>query len=153
MILLEKISQSGKINNDLLNSLNEISFYNLEHPKSLGVEWLENKLFPIIDSFEISIEDILRTVVEHIAIQISIHLKGNNLKILATGGGVKNKFLMDRIKLVSKQSFETISEDITDFKEALIFGFLGVLKIRNENNCLKSVTGAYKDHSSGIIFE
>lgn len=148
-----KISQSGKINNDLLNSLNEISFYNLEHPKSLGVEWLENKLFPIIDSFEISIEDILRTVVEHIAIQISIHLKGNNLKILATGGGVKNKFLMHRIKKVSKQSFETISEDITDFKEALIFGFLGVLKIRNENNCLKSVTGAYKDHSSGIIFE
>lgn len=75
------------------------------------------------------------------------------MKILATGGGVKNKFLMHRIKKVSKQSFETISEDITDFKEALIFGFLGVLKIRNENNCLKSVTGAYKDHSSGIIFE
>tara|TARA_B100001778_G_C18590884_1_gene632236 strand:- start:1312 stop:2427 length:1116 start_codon:yes stop_codon:yes gene_type:complete len=148
-----KISQSGKINNNLLISLNKISFYNLKYPKSLGVEWLENKLFPIIDSFNISVEDILRTFVEHIAIQISNHLKGNNLKILATGGGVKNIFLMERIKKISKKNFEIISEDITDFKEALIFGFLGVLKIRNENNCLKSVTGASKDHSSGVIFK
>ena len=75
------------------------------------------------------------------------------MRILVTGGGVKNKFLMGRIKKLSNQNFETISEKITDYKEALIFGFIGVLKIRNENNCLKSVTGAYEDHSSGVIFE
>ena len=148
-----KISQNGKINNNLLKSLNQISYYNSKHPKSLGIEWVENIIFPLVDSHNLSVEDILRTFVEHIAIQISDNLKGVNLKILITGGGVKNKFLMERITKSSKQNFETISEKITHYKEALIFGFLGVLKIRNENNCLKSVTGANIDHSSGVIFE
>ena len=148
-----QISKSGNLNKNLLKTLNEISYYNLTHPKSLGLEWVENKMFPLIDSFKISVEDILRTLVEHIAIQISKNLKGNNLKILISGGGIKNKFLMNRIKELSEQNLEIISENITDFKEALIFGFLGVLRIRNENNCLKSVTGANIDHSSGKIFQ
>ena len=80
-------------------------------------------------------------------------MKGDDLRILVSGGGVKNKFLMERIKRLSNHNFETISENITDYKEALIFGFLGVLKIRNENNCLKSVTGVSVSHSSGIIFD
>ena len=148
-----QISKSGNINKNLLKSLNKISYYNLTNPKSLGLEWVENKIFPLIDSFRISIEDILRTFVEHIAIQISNNLRGDNLKILVTGGGVKNKFLVERIKELSKKNLEIISENITDYKEALIFGFLGVLRIRDEINCLKSVTGASIDHSSGIIFE
>jgi len=148
-----KISKSGKINYNLLKLLNQIPFYNLTYPKSLGIEWVENKIFPLIDSHNLSVEDILRTFVEHIAIQISNNLKGVNMRILVTGGGVKNKFLMQRIKKISNHNFETISEKIINYKEALIFGFLGVLKIRNENNCLKSVTGACEDHSSGLIFE
>ena len=123
------------------------------HPKSLGIEWVENTIFPLIDSNNLSVENILRTYVEHIAIQISNNLKGDDLRILVSGGGVKNKFLMERIKKLSNHNFETISEKITDYKEALIFGFIGVLKIRNENNCLNSVTGAYEDHCSGVIFE
>jgi len=148
-----QISKSGNINKNLIKSLNEILYYNLTHPKSLGLEWVENKIFPLIDSFKISVEDILRTYVEHIAIQISKNLEGDNLKILISGGGVKNKFLIKRIKELSNKNLEIISEDITDYKEALIFGFLGVLRIRNENNCLKSVTGANIDHSSGVIFQ
>ena len=147
-----KISENGKTNNNLLKSLNQLSYYNSNHPKSLGIEWVENTIFPLIDTYNLSVEDILRTFVEHIAIQISDNLKGINLRILITGGGVKNKFLMKRIKKLSNHNFETISENITDYKEALIFGFLGVLKIRNEKNCLKSVTGANVDHSSGVIF-
>ena len=148
-----KISQNGKINSNLLKSLNQISYYNSMHPKSLGIEWVENTIFPLIDSNNLSVENILRTYVEHIAIQISDNLKGDDLRILVSGGGVKNKFLMERIKKLSNHNFETISEKITDYKEALIFGFIGVLKIRNENNCLNSVTGAYEDHCSGVIFE
>jgi len=147
-----KISENGKTNINLLKSLNQLSYYNSNHPKSLGIEWVENTIFPLIDTYNLSVEDILRTFVEHIAIQISDNLKGINLRILITGGGVKNKFLMKRIKKLSNHNFETISENITDYKEALIFGFLGVLKIRNEKNCLKSVTGANIDHSSGVIF-
>ena len=148
-----RISESGKINNNLLKSLNQISYYNSNHPKSLGIEWVENTIFPLIDSYNLSVEDILRTFVEHITIQISDNLKGDDLRILVSGGGVKNKFLMERIKRLSNLNFETISENIIDYKEALIFGFLGVLKIRNENNCLRSVTGASVSHSSGVIFD
>ena len=148
-----KVSETGKINNNLLKSLNQITYYNSNHPKSLGIEWVENTIFPLIDSYNLSVEDILRTFVEHIAVQISENLKGDDLRILVSGGGVKNKFLMERIKRLSNQNFETISENIIDYKEALIFGFLGVLKIRNENNCLSSVTGASVSHSSGVIFD
>ena len=148
-----RISKSGKIDQALFDSLNGISYYGLEPPKSLSIEWVENKIFPLINSFSISINDILRTFVEHIAFQISNNLKASDLKVLATGGGVRNKFLMSRINKLSKNNFTSISENLIDYKEALIFGFLGVLKIRNEINCLKSVTGAKIDHSSGVIFE
>ncbi len=148
-----RISESGQINKDLLESLNSISYYNSKYPKSLSIEWVENKIFPIINSFKISVNDILRTFVEHVAHQISNNLNENNIKLLVTGGGAKNGFLINRIKKLSNINFELESENITDYKEALIFGFMGVLKIRNEINCLKSVTGASKNHSSGIIFE
>ena len=148
-----RISKSGQINNDLLQSLNSITYYNMQYPKSLSIEWVENKIFPIINSFNIQVKDILRTFVEHIAIQINNNLHKSKPKLLITGGGAKNDFLMSRIKRISGIDFELVSENIIDYKEAIIFGFLGVLKIRNENNCLKSVTGASHDHCSGVIFE
>ena len=146
----EKIQQ---INNDLLQSLNSITYYNMQYPKSLSIEWVENKIYPIINSFNIQVKDILRTFVEHIAIQINNNLHKSKPKLLITGGGAKNDFLISRIKRISGIDFELVSENIIDYKEAIIFGFLGVLKIRNENNCLKSVTGASHDHCSGVIFE
>ena len=73
--------------------------------------------------------------------------------VLLSIQGKKVTIQFKRIKKISNQNFETISKNIIDYKEALIFGFLGVLKIRNENNCLKSVTGANEDHSSGVIFQ
>ena len=130
-----------------------IPYYNQTYPKSLGIEWVENNLYPIINSFKISIPDILCTYIEHISLQISKNINDSNATFLFTGGGVKNKFLILKLKEKLKIHFELQSEEIIDFKEALIFGFLGVLKIRNENNCLKSVTGAEKDHSSGVIFQ
>ena len=39
-----------------------------------------------------------------------------------------------------------------EFKEALIFALLGILKLENQVNVLASVTGAKNDHSSGDIF-
>ncbi|HIC32650.1 MAG TPA: anhydro-N-acetylmuramic acid kinase, partial [Flavobacteriaceae bacterium] len=70
-----------------------------------------------------------------------------------TGGGTYNDFLVERIKALTNNQIVIPSKEIIEFKEALIFGFLGVLKLREENNCLASVTGASKDHSSGNIFK
>ena len=108
-------------------------------------------MFPIIDKFNLTTETILRTCVEHFAIQIANNIDDDN-KVLFTGGGVYNGFLMERIKTLSQANICIPDAKLIEFKEALIFGFLGVLKLRNENNCLASVTGAKKDHSSGEIY-
>ena len=148
-----KIASTGKINNKLLDKLNVLEFYNQEFPKSLGLEWVRDTIIPLIDSFKLPIKDILRTFVEHIAIQISkeINIK-ENAKVLITGGGAFNLFLMQQIKTQTNNKIIIPSKEIIEYKEALIFGFLGVLKLRHEVNCLSSVTGASKNHSSGKIF-
>jgi len=110
-------------------------------------------MIPLIMSFNIKVKDVLRTFVEHVAMQISKELKmKQNASVLITGGGAYNAYLISRIKFYNNQNIVLPTDDIIEFKEALIFGFLGVLKIRGENNCLHSVTGASRSHSSGKIF-
>lgn len=146
-----QLAEKGKVNQTLLSELNRLDFYNEKPPKSLGLEWVELIIFPLIDSFKLNIEDILRTYVEHIAFQISKVLTSEGKEALVTGGGVYNEFLISRIKRLSKSKIIVPQNEIVEFKEALIFGLLGVLKARNEVNCLKSVTGASHNHSSGNI--
>ncbi len=148
-----KIASSGTVNSNLLDRLNALEFYKKNYPKSLGLEWVDNTIFPLINSFQIEIKDILRTFVEHIAIQISSELNTkDNASVLITGGGVFNSFLIERIQSITKNRIVIPSSKIIEYKEALIFGFLGVLKLRSEVNCLASVTGAKHNHSSGKIF-
>ncbi len=145
------MASSGKVHQGLLNSLNELSFYDEMPPKSLGLEWVQKKIFPLIDSFDLGVGDILRTFVEHTAIQISTALQKKESQVLITGGGVFNDFLIERLTYYSDARIIIPSKEIIEFKEALVFGLLGVLKDRNEVNCLSSVTGASHDHSSGKI--
>lgn len=145
------IAKSGEIDESLLYQLNNIDYYSETPPKSLGLEWVNSIIMPILEQFKLSEEHILRTFIEHIAIQIAKAFKSGS-KVLFTGGGTFNDFLLERIK--AQKDFELVrpSEVIIEFKEALIFGLLGVLKLRGEVNCLSSVTGADFDHSSGVIY-
>lgn len=147
------IALKGTICSPLLDKLNSLDFYAIHHPKSLGQEWVQENMYPIIDSYKLNIYCILRTVLEHSAFQISNVVKGNNLKNgLFTGGGVYNTFLINRIKSLSNQEIVKTTAEIIEFKEALIFGFLGVLKLKGIPNCLSSVTGASCDHASGYVY-
>ncbi|MFV0541789.1 MAG: anhydro-N-acetylmuramic acid kinase [Aestuariibaculum sp.] len=148
-----KIAATGSINPNLLKALNTIAFYAKKPPKSLGLEWVETTVFSLIESFNLMVKDILRTFVEHIAYQLALEInKKSKASVLVTGGGVYNTFLMQRLTHYTQNTIVVPNSDIVEFKEALIFGFLGVLKLENQNNCLKSVTGASKNHSSGKIF-
>jgi anhydro-N-acetylmuramic acid kinase len=148
-----QISKTGNSNDELLNELNSLDFYQKKHPKSLGFEFVKEVILPIIESYEISIQDKLRTYTEHIAIQIALALPKKEGTMLTTGGGAYNDFLMERIQFyLPKMNVIIPSKKILEFKEALIFALLGVLKIRGEVNALQSVTGAKYDHSSGIIY-
>lgn len=149
------LAKSGKVNSELLLKLNELDYYQKKKPKSLGREWLEKYFIPVIDSEIISTEDKLATVAEHVAYQISRVMldKSKSGTLLITGGGANNKFL---IKIISDRlpAYQIIipSQSLVDFKEALVFAFLGVLKVEGKINTLHSVTGAVKDSSGGVIF-
>lgn len=147
------IAKTGKINIALLKKLNTLAYYKQKPPKSLGYEFLAETIFPLINSFQLKTADILATVTEHIAIQIAQNIKNNKkTKVLVTGGGAYNNFLIERLQQYSNANFVIPCKELIEFKEALIFALLGYLKNNNEINCLKSVTGASKNHSSGLIY-
>ncbi len=145
-----KLASEGIINKQLLKALNDLPFYQKTPPKSLGLEWVQEHIFPLIGRLEKDIPSILATFVEHIAMQIGEIIYQNN-SVLVTGGGFFNTFLIDRIQFYGKNTIPVVDEKLINYKEALIFSFLGLLKLENKINCLKSVTGALKNHSSGVI--
>lgn len=148
-----KIASSGKVDSNLLNELNALDYYKKSFPKSLGFEFVKEIVLPLIEKYSISIEDKMHTFTEHIALQTSLALPNKTGKILITGGGAYNDFLIERMQFHLPKIEIIIPDNKTlEFKEALIFGLLGVLKLRNEINVLSSVTGAKMDHSSGIIY-
>jgi len=145
-----KISASGKVDAELLKQLHSVAFNHLLAPKSLGIEYIENHYFPLLQASALTIEDQMRTVVEYIAQSIVANIKPGSL--LVTGGGAKNSFLIERIKFNFKNGEVVVPEAaVVDFKEAIIFAFLGVLRYLNLPNCLASVTGAKYDCSGGVI--
>lgn len=150
-----KLASKGEINKTLFSKLNKI-YSGLEKKRpSLGREIFENKFQPLLDDKRISTEDKLRTFTESAARQIVASVKkyGRNKTVLCSGGGAFNSFLIYRmVELAADEiTFVIADEDVINFKEAIVFAFLGVLRIRNEANCLKSVTGASQNSSSGIM--
>ncbi|PKP33701.1 MAG: anhydro-N-acetylmuramic acid kinase [Bacteroidetes bacterium HGW-Bacteroidetes-17] len=147
-----QMALKGKINSELLKTLNNISYYHIDPPKSLSREWFESEFLSILLKFPISNYDLLHTITEHIAFQISnsfrIKEKG---KVLITGGGAHNAYLMQRIQALTNLNIEIPDHDLVDFKEAVVFAFLGILRMRDEVNCLGSATGAKHDSCGGII--
>ena len=148
------LSKKGRINIDLLNKLNKISFYRKIGPKSLGIEFVNSKVLPLIEKFSLKPEDVLITFIEHISHQINRTISEfSKNKMLITGGGTYNKTLIDSIKIKVKCELVLPEKKIIDFKEAMIFAYMGLLKSEGKINCLKSVTGAIKDHSTGKVFK
>ncbi len=143
-------AKRGQIIADLLEQLNKLDYYTQTPPKSLGKEWVEHYVLPLISPFD-NYYDVLRTFTEHIAIQLGRVLNTPNSKTLVTGGGAYNHFLIERIKTHSRSEIIIPDATIVEFKEAIIFGFLGYLKVNKKINILSSVTGACKDSSAGLI--
>ena len=160
-----QLACNGEVDMDLLKRLNRHPFYGQLPPKSLGREFFETYQKGLLDDCgtagrettglrHLSVDDMLATFVEHIALQIALgvsHLpKG---KILVTGGGARNQFLMERLQ--ARSSHEVVIPDkmTVDYKEALVFAFLGLLKLEGKINVLASVTGAESDSCSGQIWK
>lgn len=144
-----QIARTGHINLELLSQLNQLEYYKRSFPKSLGTEWLNQYFSPMV-SVDLGAEDKITTVTEHIADQISSVLNSFDIrKALITGGGAKNSFLIERIQTKTRADIHLPNVNIIDFKEALIFGFLGCLHQLKRPNTLASVTGSDKDVTGG----
>lgn len=146
-----KIASKGTLIPEWLENLNKIAFYSQLPPKSLGLEWVQKHIFPYLNKSNHKVEDLLHTFTEHVAQQLTQNFEENS-NVLITGGGAYNKYLIQRIKSLKNLEIIIPEKQLIEYKEALVFGLLGVLKLRGEINCLKSVTGAKTDHSSGVIF-
>lgn len=141
-----KIAQNNKINQELLTKLMGVGFKNI----SLSTETYLKYILPIVESTNESIENKIATLTEYTALKIGQSITGNS-KVLLTGGGALNTHLVNRITELTSAQIIVPSKEIIEFKEAIIFGFLGVLKMENIPNCLSSVTGASRDNIGGII--
>lgn len=156
-------ARKGKVDVNLLNALNNLEFSKRPFPKSIGKEYFENNVAPLFNKSPLSDEDKLSTCCEHIAVQLKNNLSKVTLnqkqkinstpKILVTGGGAYNDFLIELFRKNLTAEIIIPQKKIIEFKEALIFAFLGVLRFRGEVNVLSSVTGAKRDSCSGAIYK
>jgi len=155
-----RIARSGSVIPLMLEEFNGLDYYAQQIPKSLGFEWFEERVVPIIDKYAMShaYEDMLCTSVQHIAIQVLDHInrfaEQKSGTLMVSGGGALNVYLMDVLREQLLPNIELIipDSDIIEYKEAIVFALMGAMKVVGECNILSSVTGADKDSIAGIIY-
>ena len=149
------IAAKGSVNPGMLTKLDKVYERLRSKRPSLGREIFEAQILPILNTKSVSTEDKMRTLVESAAREIAgaVVSRTEVAKVLCTGGGTFNAFFVsclldhcsDRAALIIPE------ESVVKFKEALVFAFLGVLRVMQQPNCLKSVTGARSDSSGGVL--
>jgi anhydro-N-acetylmuramic acid kinase len=158
-----KLSGSGQVNDDLLKELNSSAYFEGQYPKSLNAELVRQMIGPAMANQHVTTKDKLATACEHVALQVGSEMhriyrrEGWNQKpdhkLLVTGGGAFNKHLIGRLRAHSPISVEAPTPELIKFKEAIVMGLLGVLRMENQVNCLAQVTGARKDTIGGVVHE
>ena len=156
-----QLAASGAADQSLLREFNGLDYYGASYPKSLGYEWVRDYLIRPLETSSLPLPDRLATVTHHATQQIARNLqeltkdKGQSVaRVLVTGGGAFNDYFMQCLRQYSGKVITYVIPDaqLVSFKEALVFALLGVLRIRDEVNCLSSVTGAAHDHSAGVVY-
>ena len=146
-----QMAASGTINTAILSALEALDFYKQTGAKSIGREWCETHFMPYFEAD--SPENLLATFTEHAALRIAAVLQNNQLHtLLVTGGGAYNSHLLNRLALHSKAKLTVPDSQTVEFKEALIFAYLGYLRLHEQVNTLSSVTGAARDSVGGAVY-
>lgn len=154
-------AQQGRLLPELFEALNTLAYYQIKAPKSLNNSFGTETVLGVITQSKGSTEDLLHTYCEHIAHQIAESLRQtanplpNEARLLATGGGACNTYLMERIQVHLAPLgiiVECASPELIHYKEALAMALIGVLRWREENNVLASVTGASRDSIGGALW-
>lgn len=153
-----ELARSGSINLNMLDRLNGLKYYLLPHPKSIGYEWFVEEVAPIVDITDDTTENLLYTSIHHICEKVTQQVKQNSSQtsssLFVTGGGALNDFLIELLQEKLGKTVQVIvpEKELIEFKEALVFALMGALRVAQEINVLKSVTGAKRNSSSGVIY-
>ncbi|MFS4492303.1 anhydro-N-acetylmuramic acid kinase [Maribacter sp. 2308TA10-17] len=153
-----ELAASGRINQNMLDKLNGLKYYLLPHPKSIGYEWFVEEVVPIVDITDDSVENLLHTSIHHICEKVAQQVKLNSSKeessLFVTGGGALNHFLVKVLQEKLEENTKVVvpEKELIEFKEAVVFALMGALRVEQEINVLKSVTGAKRDSSSGVLY-
>lgn len=156
-----QLAATGSIDETLLKALNELEYYRMPYPKSLSNDFGTGVVYPLLKNLQTA--NGLRTMVEHVVTQISAAIQNclttyaqpGDHKLLVTGGGAHNTFLIECLQAALQPAgVELIASDnnIVDYKEAIIMALIGVLRWREENNVLASVTGASRSSIGGAVW-
>lgn len=159
-------ASQGTIDQTLLEQAANFDFYTQAYPKSLGNEWIRQHILPLYLAASSSWQDKLATACEHIAIEIANCIQQilqkesptkETYKVLVTGGGAFNQYLMETINAYCNQhhNIELFLPDasIINFKEALLMALLGVMRMEKKPNSLKTITGAKKNTINGAVYQ
>lgn len=159
-------ARAGQVLPDLLTQAAQFDFYHQPYPKSLGNGWIQQEVLPLYKAATGSWQDKLATACEHTAICIADALqqiieqeqlpKEQTFRVLTTGGGTFNNYLLESIQAYCERSYNIEihrpSEELIAYKEALLMALLGVLRLEGQPNSLKSVTGAQRNTVNGAIY-
>ncbi len=147
-----QLGKKGKVHKPLLDQLNSLDYYSQEPPKSLSDHWFYDEFLQAVEAHKIEIVDKLATVYHHIAWQIARVVNQEQGRVLITGGGTKNKYLLELIKSQVKNEVIIPKPLLVDFKEAMVFAFLGLLRWLGWENVFSPVTGARRNSISGAVY-
>ncbi|XP_050416356.1 anhydro-N-acetylmuramic acid kinase [Patella vulgata] len=159
-----QIASMGVVKIDLLKQLDELDYYKMEPPKSLGMEWIIQHIFPLLDDTVYTIQDLMRTFLQHVVNKITEACVGNlypkeddhNCTVLITGGGAFNKYFVEILTSKLHEhgiELQETDEETINYKEALLFAFLGLRCLLGLENTCSDVTGSSRDSISGSIHQ
>lgn len=149
-------ARRGTVITAMLAKLETLDYYRIPAPKTLGKEWFEQHFLPNIEPYASQpVENLMRTVTEHIALRLAdaIAHSGSDIhRVLVTGGGANNQFLLELLKeKIGNIELDSADPRLVDYKEAIIFALLAYLRLNKQINTLASVTGASRDSCGGVI--
>lgn len=153
-----RMAASGQIHKGMLQALDDLEYYRLPSPKSTGYEWFTEKVVPIVEGTDDTIENLLHTAIVHncqqIAQAVNKHRDKDRATLFVTGGGALNEFFIDTLRreVGGHIVISVPDKKLIEYKEALVFALMGTLRLEKEINVLHSVTGSQRDSSSGVIY-
>lgn len=143
----------GKIDKNLLNIMLKDPYFKKHPPKSTGKEYFGKNFIEFITANSRSLEfkDVFTTISYLTPLTIAnaindfIEYERFPEQLIVSGGGAKNHFFMENLRLLLPKTHVEISDNFgisSDFKEAIGFAILGYLNLIKVKGSIPSVTGA-----------